>query len=124
MKPKIIPAGGTPKRGRGRPAKHDYSWFEPYKEQLLACDDPMQIAILAQKIAARALIGQAEGKGAREHNAEIRAWLRLILSAVPKERLARAEKIIREAAAPRRPIARAAGKILPRDKKGKLLRGG
>src|SRR5690606_33311016 len=128
MKPKTSPQPTAEKplekRGRGRPPKHDYSWFGEFKERLLACDDPLEIAILAQKVAVRAMIAQAEGKGAREHNQEIRAFLRIALAAIPKEGIVGAEQVVRQAALPRKPTARVAAKPQKRKHKNMPLRAG
>lgn len=79
----------------GRPKRYDYSWFDDYREELLAADDPLDRVKIGQRILARALCNSIDGKGQRERDQSIIQFVKAMAAIVPKERLLDAEKKIR-----------------------------
>jgi hypothetical protein len=91
----------------GRPVEHEY--FEIFADLEEPPDDPLARCTWAQGIVSRCLFLTLKGKGSDKINDQIRRLAHSVAELTPKERLFKAEQIIRGDSLKTKPQSRKAG---------------
>lgn len=97
--------GGRPRKDSLRGSEVDPEYQEIFGELLAVpdTDDPIVMAVAAQKLMYRAAALTAIGKGNRERNQELRAFCNSIQRMIPLTRQLQAERALARAATPEKP---------------------
>jgi hypothetical protein len=108
-------ADGTPRRrGPGRPRKHRYDrLFDGVPDPPQS--DPLEIATWCMRVNALAMIETARGRGCEARNSELRAFSNTIQRLIPAERAIEALKLLKEAAAPKKPGRARGSEVVERE---------